>query len=113
MEKDEILQNEEALKRRKSPSKKKHSVVIIEDLCKGCDICINVCPTGVLLLVDDEKNINGVIAKVDAPEYCTGCLLCELRCPDFAIVVDSEKRANYYKKYMEEAEIAKTRDLAR
>ncbi len=49
--------------------------------CKGCDICVRVCPERCLALDEDEKVV------VVAPGSCTGCRLCELLCPDFAIAV--------------------------
>lgn len=54
-------------------------------LCKGCGICIEFCPKGILVL--SEKG------KVDEkqPELCIKCGQCELRCPDFAIQVLTEK----------------------
>ena len=51
---------------------------ICEEFCKGCDICVDACPKNCLALE------NGTVAIVDAGA-CTGCGLCELRCPDFAI----------------------------
>jgi len=49
--------------------------------CKSCDICVKMCPERCLEL--DEKHI----ARMRAPERCTGCRLCEYLCPDFAIRV--------------------------
>ncbi len=62
-------------------------LVINRDWCKGCDICVAFCPEKVLEL--DEEG------KVTAPmlERCTYCMLCELRCPDFAIEVRVESPA--------------------
>lgn len=59
---------------------------IIQKFCKGCGICVNFCPKKVLAL--DE--VGKVIAK--EPENCIECGQCELRCPDYAIQVDKEKR---------------------
>lgn len=61
------------------------ALVINQKLCKGCGICIEFCPKGILAL--SEKG------KVDAknPETCIKCGQCELRCPDFAIQVSKEK----------------------
>ena len=49
--------------------------------CKSCDICVKMCPERCLEL--DEAQI----ARMRAPERCTGCRLCEYLCPDFAIRV--------------------------
>jgi len=49
--------------------------------CKGCEICVRLCPRQVLRL--DERH-KAVAAHIDA---CTGCLICEISCPDFAIDV--------------------------
>ena len=49
--------------------------------CKGCDICVRVCPEDCLRLND-----RGVVDVADAAA-CTGCHLCEWLCPDFAIAV--------------------------
>lgn len=58
------------------------------DWCKGCSICIELCPKDVLELDDREKSV------ALRPENCICCMMCELRCPDLAIeliVVQEEK----------------------
>lgn len=57
-------------------------VIIYAQWCKGCHICVEFCPTGVLGF-DDEHHIPVVVA----PENCTGCHFCDTHCPDLAIVV--------------------------
>jgi len=59
---------------------------IIEAWCKGCDICVKLCPERCLAL--DEREI----VKLTDPEACTGCRLCEWLCPDFAIAVHLESK---------------------
>ena len=49
--------------------------------CKGCDICVAMCPEKCLVL--DELDV-AVFAR---PDRCTGCQLCALLCPDLAMDV--------------------------
>ena len=58
--------------------------------CKGCHICIDVCPRHVLE-VDQAVFVRGFHPVVVArPQDCTFCLQCELLCPDLAISVHGE-----------------------
>jgi 2-oxoglutarate ferredoxin oxidoreductase subunit delta len=90
MEKEELQANEGALERRakKKPSAKASKLTLVPLYCKGCGLCVDVCPTGTLQLVDDPKNKWGVSVHVDAEAYCIGCKMCERQCPDFAIFVN-------------------------
>lgn len=58
---------------------KKHT--INRDWCKGCGICVAVCPKNVLEL--DKKDKAVAARKQD----CIACQLCEQICPDLAIEV--------------------------
>lgn len=49
--------------------------------CKGCDICVKLCPERCLALNDHQ------VAYLKNPRACTGCHVCEWLCPDFAIEV--------------------------
>jgi 2-oxoglutarate ferredoxin oxidoreductase subunit delta len=53
--------------------------------CKGCGICVALCPKKVLTLDEREK------ATVVRAQDCICCKLCELRCPDIAIEVETEE----------------------
>jgi indolepyruvate ferredoxin oxidoreductase, beta subunit len=55
---------------------------INEDWCKGCDICVKMCPERCLTLN------NEMIAVLIKPDACTGCRVCEWLCPDYAIKVN-------------------------
>jgi 2-oxoglutarate ferredoxin oxidoreductase subunit delta len=63
-------------------------IIINDAWCKGCEICVDVCPQLGVLAVSDEVNAKGyrriVIANLS---LCTGCGLCELMCPDIAITI--------------------------
>jgi len=58
-----------------------HQVTIEPAWCKGCAICLDVCPEHCFVL--DEQDI----AVAAHQERCTGCQLCVKLCPDFAIEV--------------------------
>ena len=52
--------------------------IIDSMLCKGCDICISVCPKDVYVPYPANQ------------EACVKCGLCEISCPDQALYVDRE-----------------------
>jgi 2-oxoglutarate ferredoxin oxidoreductase subunit delta len=66
--------------------KDKTSIEIYKAWCKRCGICVAFCPAEALAQDD-----SGVVYVKD-PERCTGCQLCEMRCPDFAIHVRPPKK---------------------
>jgi len=70
-----------------------HKISILEEYCKGCTICVEVCPTDVLVMQTVGTRWQGSVAVVVNMDACIACMLCELQCPDFAIVVTKgEKR---------------------
>ncbi len=68
-----------------NPKGSAHSIVILEERCKGCRFCIAFCPKAVLA---DSSVFNAKgyhpprIADIKA---CNGCKACQFICPDFAI----------------------------
>lgn len=58
---------------------------IYEDLCKGCEICVAMCPKDILAMGDDLKV--HVVNRKD----CTVCRICEWHCPDFAIFIEKKE----------------------
>jgi len=65
--------------------KKKYTIEIFKESCKGCEICVHYCPVNILYIGEDRK------VAVKNEEKCVGCLVCEYRCPDFAIAVHLAK----------------------
>jgi 2-oxoglutarate ferredoxin oxidoreductase subunit delta len=65
--------------------------------CKACDICVSVCPSGVLGMCYDSTSTLGAMISVDHPEACIGCNECELTCPDFAIYVADKSQFKFAK----------------
>ena len=55
------------------------------DRCKGCGFCIEFCPPKVLSFSDKFNNHGYHPPLLDNEAGCTGCDLCGLYCPDFAI----------------------------
>lgn len=63
---------------------------IDEELCKGCEICTDLCPKKVFE-TSGRINKRGYYLPVPVKEdECTECRLCELLCPEFAICVVNE-----------------------
>lgn len=64
------------------------AVTVNVERCKGCDLCVNACPTKVLALQSNEVNNRGYhFAYMEHPEACIGCMSCALVCPDACIEV--------------------------
>ncbi len=59
----------------------KVNLEIVDEWCKGCDICVKMCPERCLALNSE------MIAVLSDPDACTGCRVCEWLCPDYAIKV--------------------------
>lgn len=67
--------------------KKAFDIFIDTNLCKGCKICIYVCPHNVFRMSKDISIRGYHTAEVANKENCVGCQLCTYSCPDFAICV--------------------------
>jgi len=71
---------------------KNFSLFLNKNRCGGCQMCISVCPTGILEL---SNELNMRIAyipcvKKGKANYCTACRRCEFGCPDWCIYVVEE-----------------------
>lgn len=67
-------------------AKIKGYVQIVEEKCKGCELCIAACPTKSLHLAD-TINAQGFRFAVMINADCTGCTSCSLVCPEAIIKV--------------------------
>ncbi len=65
-------------------------IEINEELCKGCDICIDFCPLEVLAASVTINRRGYYPPEVVNEAKCIGCRLCELVCPEFAITICNE-----------------------
>ena len=55
-------------------------MTIHEKSCRGCHLCIDICPTDCFSFDDSQK-----LAKVEILENCIACLSCAYICPSGAI----------------------------
>lgn len=62
-----------------------------QERCKGCDICIDYCPTEALSRATESYGL-GVFLPVLEEAKCTYCELCDMLCPDLAITVVKPKK---------------------
>ena len=71
---------------------KKFSLFLNKSRCGGCEICIYLCPTGILEMSDELNMRIANIPKVKEgkDKYCTGCRRCEFGCPDWCIYILDE-----------------------
>jgi 2-oxoglutarate ferredoxin oxidoreductase subunit delta len=72
-------------------TRKAKQISIDPKLCKGCHICIFVCPHNVLKKSDNVDDRGYYLPVVADLESCTICHLCEMECPDFAISVEESE----------------------
>ena len=64
------------------------TVTIDQELCKGCLLCVPVCPPRVLVM-SETVNRKGYRYPL-LLDGCTGCELCAKVCPDFCFEVYRE-----------------------
>lgn len=75
-----------------SPKKKATEAILIdEQYCKGCFLCIAVCPKKVLARGDKRSRAGYSMPQVENLGACISCALCEMTCPDMALTLVQEK----------------------
>lgn len=64
-------------------------VTFNEDRCKGCGLCVSVCPKKIVVMSKDRLNKKGFHpATVLEMDKCIGCAACATMCPDTVIEVE-------------------------
>ena len=64
-------------------------VIVNEDRCKGCGLCVRACPKEIVALSRTRLNAKGYYpAEITEPESCIGCASCARTCPDIAITIE-------------------------
>jgi 2-oxoglutarate ferredoxin oxidoreductase subunit delta len=81
------------LRRPQSGSPSFRPILVANERCKGCGLCIDACQPGALAL--DEGTVNAMghhpVVLVH-PEACTSCAKCARMCPDAALTVFARPR---------------------
>ena len=69
----------------------KGTIVVDDNLCKACELCIVDCPQEVIGLHTDRITPRGFHPATLLAEGCTGCGICAIVCPEAAITVYREE----------------------
>lgn len=61
-----------------------------QDRCKGCGLCVSVCPKHILSL-DGGTNVKGYHPVTCTDQAaCIGCASCAKMCPDSIITIEKD-----------------------
>ena len=77
---------------------KKGKIAVDRELCKGCHICIEVCPNN-RIEVDESLNNKGYSPArpkenvSEGEKGCVGCAMCATVCPAEALSVRAEEES--------------------
>ena len=64
-------------------------IIINAELCKGCNLCVSVCP-GKQIVRAGKSNKKGYFAAQAVNSDCTGCAMCAIVCPEGCVEVYTE-----------------------
>ena len=65
-------------------------IIINTERCKGCGLCVAVCPKG-CIVISRQSNKSGYFPAEASNAECTGCALCAIICPEVVIEVFREE----------------------
>ena len=67
-------------------------VSVRRERCKGCGLCLEVCPKGHLELGDRFNKQGYAYVRQVRGTDCIGCAFCAEVCPDMALIVYKERK---------------------
>ncbi|MFN2197025.1 MAG: ferredoxin family protein [Anaerolineales bacterium] len=62
-------------------------IEVNELYCKGCGLCVSVCPQEAMALDMDHLTPKGYHPVTLVSDTCTGCGICAVVCPDAAVTI--------------------------
>ena len=66
------------------------NITINKIYCKGCSICLSVCPKKIFVSSKKRNNYGSSMPDPQNTDACIVCGMCERLCPDGAIQVEKE-----------------------
>ena len=64
-------------------------LTIDKERCKGCGLCVRVCPKNLLKISETVINRSGYHpAEITDESACVACTSCALTCPDICIEIE-------------------------
>lgn len=75
-------------------AKVKGTIVVEIERCKGCELCIDTCPTHAIAMAKEVNGKGYRFALLALPDQCNGCINCAIVCPDGVITVYRKKIEN-------------------
>lgn len=64
-----------------------YKMVIDKEKCKGCELCIGVCPKKILYMAEDVNESGLHYVEITDEEDCIGCKSCGIMCPDSVFTI--------------------------
>lgn len=65
-------------------------MIVRQEYCKGCTLCIEFCNKGVLRESEHMNKAGYHYAEPAGEDGCVGCMICTLVCPEVIIEVYDE-----------------------
>lgn len=73
-------------------------ITIDIERCKGCGLCVIVCPKK-SIVISKNSNKAGYFPAESSNSDCTGCAMCAIICPEAGIEVRREENKTSAKRY--------------
>ncbi|MCI7145419.1 MAG: 4Fe-4S binding protein [Clostridiales bacterium] len=67
------------------------SITIDRKCCKGCNICLTVCPKNIFIRSKFRNDYGTAMPGIKNSDSCVRCRMCERMCPDGAIDVEEDE----------------------